>query len=409
LTGGSEKTGRIGPWRKRAQWLATLLLLGIPFVKLGGNSLLRLDAGSRTLLFFGASIRIEEFYLFLVALLIFVFGFLFVTLLFGRVWCGWLCPQTTLCDLADAIDARVAALVKSAQAAAALRQFSYLLLALLVACNLVWYFIEPASFLTRLLSGELGAVAGITLCTVFLLVYLDLALVRRRFCKTICPYGRIQLLTMERGTLTLEFDPALKDACIRCGACVKSCPMGIDIKDGVQIECINCGRCLDACREVMERRGGSGLIRYSFGAGSAGGVRPAHRNAWLLGAVLALLIALLAAGIVTRKEATIKVQRAAGGAVKRLSDGSVVNFYTIYLENRGTGPGSFTLQAGELPGYRVELIGPVRDLSVAANGNRQVAVVLKVSPAPQEKRDLELRLLKGEKVLALTRLPLQVH
>ena len=404
MTNKHCRTARIAPWRKRVQWLSTLLLLMIPFIQPGGESLLRMDAGSRTLLFFGASLRIEEFYLLLIVVLIFVFGFLCITMLFGRVWCGWLCPQTTLGDLADWIDCRIGSLVP-AMLQSAIRQLLYLIISGVVACNLVWYFIAPPDFFTRLCSGEIGAVAGITLSIIFSLVYLDLALVRRAFCKTVCPYGRIQLLTMERGTLTLEFDPRLKGSCIRCGACVRACPMGIDIRDGLQIECINCGRCLDACRDVMAKRGAAGLIHYTFGGTLPGVARPVNRKAVLLAAVLALLIALLAFGITTRKGATLKVQRAALGEVKRLADGSLVNFYAAYLENRSTVSGTFSLEVAPVPGYRVELIGPVRELVVAANANRKVDLVLKVAPAPPAGRQMELRLVSDGKVLAVTPLP----
>jgi polyferredoxin len=399
-----RSTRLIAPQRKLVQWLSTLLLLGIPFLKLGGESLLRLDAGSRTILFFGASIRIEEFYLLLIAVLIFVFGFLLVTMLFGRVWCGWLCPQTTLGDLADWIDRKSSLLPRAA--AFPVRQLCYLALALLVGANLVWYFIPPGEFVRRLVAGELGPVAGISLAGMSLLVYLDLALVRRTFCKTVCPYGRIQLLTMERSTLTLEFDPTLRGACLRCGACVRACPMGIDIRDGLQIECINCGRCLDACRGVMAARDRGGLIHYTFGDPAQGGGHPLNRRTLLLAAVLVLFGILLVLGVATRQEATLKVQRAANGEVKRMADGSVVNFYTVYLENRSTRPGSFSLQAGELPGHRVELIGPVRELQLEANANRRVDLVLKVTPAPPARRELKLQLMREGKPVATAELPL---
>src|SRR5512136_440770 len=101
------RQSRITPQRETVQWLSTLLLLLIPFVRVGGESLLRLDASSRTLHFFGAAIRIEEFYLVLLIILVFVFAFLFITMVFGRVWCGWLCPQTTLTDLVEAADRRI--------------------------------------------------------------------------------------------------------------------------------------------------------------------------------------------------------------------------------------------------------------------------------------------------------------
>ena len=408
MTPAKRNSSRIAPKRKLVQWLSTLLLLGIPFLKAGGESLMRLDADSRTLLFFGAAIRIEEFPLFLAAALLLVFGFLFITMLFGRVWCGWFCPQTTLGDLADWIDGKCT-LIKVAALAFLTRQLCYLVLALLVAANLVWYFIAPADFFARLGTGELGQVAGSALVAIFLLVYLDLALVRRAFCRTVCPYGRIQLLTMDRGTLTLEFDPAQKDACIRCGACLKACPMGIDIRDGLQVECINCGRCLDACRGVMEAHGRDGLIRYSFGSGSLGEGRPKNRRTRFLGAVLLLLGVLLATGVATRKGATLKVQRGATGEVRLLADGSVVNFYTVYLENRATRAGVFSLEAGQLPGYRVELVGPVANLLIAPNANRRVDLALKVSPAPPGRRDLELRLIRDGKRAAKTGLPLLIR
>lgn len=404
---GRKRSGRLAPWRKGLQWLVSLLLLAIPFLQVGGQSLLRLDAGSRTLLFFGASLRIEEFYLFLIVVLILVFGFLFVTMLFGRVWCGWLCPQTTLCDLADWADARLGG-PRPAPWQRGARQLSYLLLSALVAGNLIWYFIAPPQFFQRLASGAVGPVAGITLVSVLLLTYLDLAFVRRSFCKSVCPYGRIQLMTMERGTLTLEFDPASKDACLRCGACVRACPMGIDIRDGLQVECINCGRCLDACREVMEKRGATGLIRYSFGNAPGEPVR-LNRKAILLGALLILLATLLAAGVAGRKEATLKLQRAPNAQVKLLSDGSLVNFYTVYLENRATRPGLFSLEVAPLPGRKAELIGPVKDLRLAGNANRKVDLAFKVKPAPAGALTGELRLVSEGRVLAATPLPVAVE
>ncbi|WP_224981402.1 4Fe-4S dicluster domain-containing protein [Geomonas agri] len=401
------KTGRIAPWRSGVQWLSTLLILGLPFIRPGGESLLRLDAGTRTLLFFGAKLRIEEFYLFLIVVLILVFAFLFVTMLFGRVWCGWLCPQTTLGDLADWIERRTKSLPTPLRAA--LRQSCFLALSALVGANLVWYFIAPPEFFARLAAGQLGAVAGITLAVTALVVYLDLAFVRRRFCKSVCPYGRIQLMTMERGTLTLEFDPELKGVCLRCGACVRACPTGIDIREGLQIECINCGRCLDACRDVFAKRGTGGLIHYTFGPVGADGSRPVNKKALLLGGVLLLLVGLLIVGVTTRREATLKVQRAESGEVKRLPDGSLVNFYSAYLENRGGAARVFSLETAPLAGYRLELIGPVREITLAANANRKIGFALKLSSAPPPGTQVELRLVTGGKAVAASPLPVALQ
>ena len=130
--------------------------------------------------------------IFLLAILILVFTFLFVTMVFGRVWCGWFCPQTTLTDLAEFIDRKVDKFFPGKSLTVLVRHLCYLLLSFAVAANLVWYFIPPSEFFPRLLGGRIGAVAGITLVSSFVLIYVDLVLVRRSFCRAVCPYGRIQ-------------------------------------------------------------------------------------------------------------------------------------------------------------------------------------------------------------------------
>ena len=400
---------RIASQRKLVQWLSTLLVLGLPFVTVGGESLFRLDAASRTLLFFGASVRIEEFHLFLLAVLVLLFIFLFVTMVFGRVWCGWLCPQTTITDLAEWLDRTADRYLPGRVLPLLVKQSGCLLMSFLVAANLVWYFIPPPEFYSRLLAGNLGMVAGIALGTVFLLIYGDLLLIRRLFCKTVCPYGRIQHLAMDGNTLTLEFDPALKKDCINCGSCERACPMGIDIKAGMQIECINCGRCLDACREAMASRSRGGLIHYTFGCVAEGGGHPVNGRSLLLGGMALLLAALLVAGIVTRTEATIKVRRGAGGEVRQMADGSVVNFFSAYLENRSTRPAIFSLDVAPESGYSMTLIGPVKDLEIAPNANRKVDFVLKAVPVPPSACTVQIRLLRNGTVLATTPVTLQTR
>ncbi len=401
-------TSRIATKRALFQWIATLTLLLLPQIKIGGQSLLRLDAPSRTLLFFGASIRIEEFYLFLIVVLIMVFSFLFVTMLFGRVWCGWFCPQTTITDLAEFFDKKAAKLLPNKYAAGVVKQVAALLISFVVASNLIWYFIPPGEYFSRLSHGTLGPVAGISLVAIFALVYVDLLFVRRLFCKMVCPYGRIQLLTMDRNTLTLEFNPLLKESCIRCGACTRTCPMGIDIRTGLQIECINCGRCLDACRGVMSRMKKEGLIHYTFGVRSEGGGKPLNRKSVMLGMVLVVLTTLLVYGVINRKEATLKIQRASNGEVRQLPDGAIINFYTAFIENRSTIQGVYSLRLAPVAGFATDLIGPARQITIDANGNRKVDFVLKVSPAPASRRDLELQLVRGETVISVTAVPLLV-
>jgi polyferredoxin len=278
-----------------------------------------------------------------------------------------------------------------------------------VAANLVWYFISPYAFFPRLLSGEIGLVAGTTLVTVGLVVYLDMAFVRRSFCRTVCPYGRIQLMAMDRNTLTLEFDAAQIDRCIRCGSCEHVCPMGIDIKRGLQVECINCGRCLDACREVMGRRGSEGLIRYTFGNRSEGGGRPFNPRSLILGVVVILLCVALFVGVTSRREATIKIQRGGVGETRRLQDGAVVAQYTAFLENRSQMPARYDVSvSGTAVGGRAEALGPVRGILISPNDNRRVDFLVKISPPLSREHEVTFRLERDGKVVATARALLRV-
>jgi len=394
------RQSRLAPSRITVQWLSTLLLLLIPFVRVGGESLLRLDATSRTLYFFGAAIRIEEFYLVLLISLIFLFIFLFVTMVFGRVWCGWFCFQTNLTDLVEALDRRIDKLLGKTFVAAAARHLLVATLALLVASNLIWYFIPPDDYMRRLFSGNLGMVAGISLFVVGLLVWADLLFIRRYFCTAICPYGRIQLMAMDVNTLTLEFDPAAAGRCIRCNSCVRVCPTGIDIRTGFQVECINCGRCLDACRAVLNRMNQPGIMRYTFGRRATGGGRPVNQRSLLLAALIIFLSMMLAFAVAHRSEATIKVSRGGDGAIRRMPDGAVVNFFVAYLENRTQTAAVYEIAGGDLPGKRIELLGPTRGIRIAANENRRVDFIVKVTPAPAGAEKMKFRLLREGKPVA---------
>lgn len=378
-------------------------------MRVGGESLLRLDASTRTLYFFGAAVRIEEFYLVLLISLLFVFVFLFVTMLFGRVWCGWFCPQSTLTDFLEAMERRIKKGVKNRVVARVARHLAAAALAFLVASNLIWYFIPPAEYLQRLLALNLGAVAGITLVMVTTIVWVDLTYIRRYFCSAICPYGRIQLMAMDANTLTLEFDPDEACRCIGCNSCVRVCPTGVDIRNGFQVECINCGRCLDACRGVLNRLYQPGIMHYTFGRRAAGGGRPVNPRSLLLAAVIVVLSGMLAYATIHRSVATIKVSRGGDGGVRRLPDGGVVNFYTAYLENRSRVPALYGIRVAGVAGEKVELLGPTEKIKVEANENRRVDFMVRVTPAPSSPEKLKLRLLRNETPVAEAEMTLLVN
>ena len=380
-----KNTKLLGPQRRLFQWITTLALLLIPWVEIDSRSLLRIDIPGLTLYLFGLVLRIQDLYLVMLATLVFVLGFLLITVVLGRVWCGWLCPQTTLSDLAEWAARHLGIKVKHNRLHGQLPNkimlhVIYLLLAFLVASNLLWYFIPPRLFFPRLVAFDLHYAAWITLILTGLLVFIDLALVRRLMCSDFCPYGRVQTAIVDKATLSLHLPDKELERCIECNSCVKACPMEIDIRDGYQVECTNCGRCLDACRQVMAKRNEPGLIRYTFGLHGEGAIKLLNPRVLLpAGAILALL-AILFVALLDRPAASLKVAVSHTAQVRQLSDNRIGTFFNAWAHNRSQEDGVYTLQAREkVTGQPLDIKGQVRT-ELAAGENRRLDFVL-VTPA----------------------------
>ncbi len=338
-TRDARKAPLLGRKRVAFQWLTSLLVIGIPFVRIDGESLLRLDFGSLTLHAFGRAFPITDLSLFLLLCIALVLLFLLVTLAFGRAWCGWACPQTTLVDLVEWAARQIKVKVSAGNLAAGpgqkvVMQALYIGLSILVGANLTWYFVAPYEFFPQLLAGRLHWVAVLFMAIVAVTTYLDLAFLRRLFCKEFCPYGRFQTVLIDPGTLTLHYHPKEAPRCIQCGACVRSCPTGIDIRRGYQIECINCGRCLDACREVMARRQQKGIIRYTFGLQDKGIRALLNLRMALVAFALFGVSAGLVLATVQRDLISLKAGRKPELLPRITQSGEIANFYTVYLTNR---------------------------------------------------------------------------
>ncbi len=322
----------LGPWRRAFQWGITLALLLVPFVRMNGRSLLRLDVSTLSLHAFGQVFRIEELYLFLLFGLALILLFLIVTLVLGRAWCGWACPQTSLTDLAEGFARLIGVKVSAGRMQArpwqkALLQVFYLGAALLFAASLVWYFISPYDFFPRLLDGTLGAGALGTIAVVAGAVYLDLALVRRLMCREFCPYGR----------------------------------------------------CLDACREVMARLGQPGIIRYTFGHQGKGPRALLNPRLLLVALVFVALSAGLVIAVVGRPQASLKL-RSGEAASRLLEDGKQATFFTGFVTNRLLGEQVLSLVASTEGGAPLEVRGPVAEV-VMAGGAKQPFKFALVTPA----------------------------
>jgi cytochrome c oxidase accessory protein FixG len=392
-----KATSLISPWRRRCQWATTLLLLLLPWFRIDGNSLLRIDIPGLTMHFFGQTLRIEDLYLVLLFSLALTMGFLLITMLLGRVWCGWLCPQTTLTDLAEWFSSQFGLRgQKSQRQGRHARQFLlhsiYLLLSALVSANLLWYFIEPMDFFSRLVTGQLHYATWICLLLVTLSIYLDLALIRRLMCSDFCPYGRFQTALADQTTLILQLPPAELERCIKCNSCVRVCPMQIDIRNGYQVECINCGRCLDACRQVMAKRDQPGLISYAFGTTGKGVRALLNLRTLLLSASTLTLILILMFAVYHRPTASLKVSVSHTVAARTLKDGNRATFFNAWVHNRSNHKTTYRIAARKTEGGdELTLKGQTEQLELTAGENLRIDFVL-ITAVPKSRLDVEFLL-----------------
>jgi cytochrome c oxidase accessory protein FixG len=245
------------------------------------------------------------------------------------------------------------------------------LVSAVVAANLVWYFVSPYEFFRRLAAGTLGSFAIASWLVLFAVLFLDLAFLRARFCATACPYAKLQGVLFDRATLAVAYDARRAPDCVDCGACVRVCPTGIDIREGLQSQCIACAACIDACEPILAKlRRAPHLVGYVFGE-AGGRARPLRPAVLALGGATAAAAALLVAVLAGR--ATLALSAAPADFLpRRGADGRIVNAYAVAIENRRRVPVDVAL-ALTAPGAEVE-VRPAR-VALGPGERRQVHLV----------------------------------
>lgn len=321
--------------RSVVAWAQAVLMLGLPFVRIRGESALRFDVPSLKLYFFGSVIWISEAYFFLFVFLLFFIGIMLFTILYGRIWCGWMCPQTVLSDFSRQIERLASWFSGHRFLRMAVSQVLLLLVSIVVAVSLIWYFVSPYDMAADIVGRSLGPWTFWSWVFFTVLIYLNLAFVRQRFCGSVCPYARFQSAFFDEKSLTIAFDRSRADECRGCEACVRSCPSGIDIRDGLQVECINCAECIDACERQMEKMGKIPLVRYFRGAPDGNVHKGPRPRVIALSVTFALTAMLFAYQIYLRVPLDFWVFRDETQAYHQAGkNNGMINVYSLVMENR---------------------------------------------------------------------------
>lgn len=362
-----KPSGKFYDYRKWVSYLLLVFLFAGPHIKIGGEPMLMFNVIERKFVIFGQVFWPQDFYIFAIALVLMVVFIVLFTVIYGRLFCGWVCPQTIFMEMVfrrieywiegdwthqkklDQMPWNREKIRKRILKHAIFWGISFLIantfLAYIIGADALWE-IQTANPMEHL--G--GLIALIIFTTVFYAVF---ARLREQVCTTICPYGRLQGVLLDRNSIVITYDHVRgeergkfrknedrkesgKGDCIDCGQCVNVCPTGIDIRNGTQLECVNCTACIDACDHMMESVGlEKGLIRYD----SENGVNTGTRFRWTrrikaYTAVLALLLAVLVVLVVTRTDFDATILRQRGATYQELQDGRISNIYEIDLANK---------------------------------------------------------------------------
>jgi cytochrome c oxidase accessory protein FixG len=357
------------------------VLFAIPWLRLNGEPLVLLDVPARRFHILGLVIFPQELYFLWLLIIGAALALFFFTALFGRLWCGWACPQTVFTDVFAGIARRIEGWKGSrrpkhvAAWRLALKHLVWVVASAVIGFHLIGYFVSPYQFIADARAGTLHPVAigfwGVTST----ISYLDFVFLRQTFCKYLCPYARFQGVLFDKDTLVIGYDEARGEPrgkkgstagdCVDCGLCVAVCPSGIDIRDGLQLGCIACTQCIDACDAVMERTGRQKqLIAYRTLAGVAGwaGVRPLRARVVVYGLLLLCVFGSFGMLLGERQAMGLEVSHNRESLYTTMPDGRIGNSFTLQVENRESEDRRFHIRLEEDEDF--ELVAGMNPLTV---------------------------------------------
>lgn len=374
-------------YRKYVSYFLLLFLFAAPFIKINGNQFLLFNVLERKFNIFGFPFWPQDFYLFVIAMLIGVIFIALFTVAFGRIFCGWICPQTIFMEMVfrrieyaiegdrgkqirlDKMPWNKEKILKKGS-----KWFIFAIISFLIANVFLAYLISSDELVKYVINGPSSHLGTFIPLLIFTAVfYFVFAWFREQVCIIACPYGRLQGALLDEKSIVVAYDHKRGEReegrqkfrknqdraeqgigdCIDCSQCVQVCPTGIDIRNGTQLECVNCTACIDACDSIMESVDlPKGLIRYA----SEKNIEKKAKFEFtprLKGytAVLTILTGLLVGLLLIRSDVEAKVLRLPGQLYELKENGNISNVFTYKLLNKtNTELDSIHFKLASMPG-----------------------------------------------------------
>lgn len=361
--------GKFTNYRTYVSWLLLAILVISPFIKVNGNQFILLNVLERKFNIFGQPFWPQDFHLLVLSMLVGIVFIILFTVIFGRIFCGWMCPQTIFMEMIfrkvefwiEGDRPKQIRLNKQKWNPEKIRKkgfkwIVFFLISFLIANVFLAYFIGSDELLKYITGNPLDHLGTLVKLLVFTMVfYFVFAWFREQVCIIVCPYGRLQGVLLDRKSIVVAYDYKRGESekgrkkfrknedreslgygdCIDCNQCVVVCPTGIDIRNGTQLECVNCTACIDACDEVMVKTGyDPGLIRYASEDNIENGEKfKFNVRIKAYSAVLAILVGTLVTLLFLRTDIEATILRLPGQMFTS-TDKTISNVYTYKLINK---------------------------------------------------------------------------
>ncbi|MFN5422323.1 MAG: cytochrome c oxidase accessory protein CcoG [bacterium] len=403
--------------RTLASIIYLIIFFTLPWIKVNGEPFIMLNVLKRKFILFGQIFGPQDFFIFALGMITFMVFIILFTVVFGRVFCGWACPQTIFMEMVfrkieywiDGDHQKQQQLKAMPWNAFKIRKRAlkisiFFLISFIIANYFMAYLISMDEVMRYVYEGipaHVGTfITLIIFSSVFFFVYYWF---REQVCIVVCPYGRLQGVLLDKNSIVVAYDylrgePRGKKSsdnpvgdCIDCKACVRVCPTGIDIRNGTQLECINCTACIDACDEIMENLNRpKKLIKLA----SENNIIKKEKlkitgRIKAYSVALSLIVVALVSMLITRDEIDVTILRTQGMLYQQLPDGKIGNLYTARMFNKTHRDIEVQLSIPESEGT-IEVIG--KSAILTKESYKIVTFIVKKDPARIKKRNTNINI-----------------